>query len=87
MIYYFRYMNSVKEKLHSIIDHFKDEELLAAVYEILQEKERQQPGELWKELTIAQKEEVLNAARETTKTEKQISHDHMVQKNSRWLEK
>ena len=80
-------MNSVKENLHSIIDTFHDEEFLKSVYEILKEKDDQQPGKIWKSLTDAQQKDVIRSASEINQPEKQISHDDMIKKNQQWLEK
>ena len=80
-------MNSAKENLHSIIDNFNDEEFLKSVYEILKEKDDQQPGKIWKSMTETQRNEVISSASEINRPEKQVSHDDMIKKNQRWLEK
>ncbi|MEK6781569.1 MAG: hypothetical protein AABY93_07670 [Bacteroidota bacterium] len=80
-------MNSVKENLHSIIDNFNDDEFLESVYDILKEKDKQQPGEIWKSLTDTQQKEVVRSVSEINQSEKQISHNDMIKRNQRWLEK
>jgi hypothetical protein len=80
-------MNSVKENLHMIIEHFDDEEFLKSVYEILKEKEGQQPGAIWDSLSPKQQNEVLQAVNEIDQPLKQTSHAEMVKKNHRWLKK
>lgn len=80
-------MNSVKENLHTIIERFDDEEFLKSVYDILKERENQQPGLIWNSLNALQQREVLQAASEIDQPLKQTSHAEMVKKNRKWLGK
>ena len=80
-------MNSVKENLHTIIERFDDEEFLKSVYDILKERENQQPGLIWNSLNALQQREVLQAASEIDQPLKQTSDAEMVKKNRKWLGK
>ncbi len=80
-------MNTVKESLHIVIDGFNDDEFLKSIYEILIEKDKQQPGKIWMNLTQIQQMEVMQSANEISNPKKQIDHNDMIKKNQQWLGK
>lgn len=80
-------MNTVKESLHIVIDGFNDDEFLNSIYEILIEKDKQQSGKIWMNLTQIQQREVMHSANEISNPNKQIDHSDMIKKNQQWLGK
>lgn len=80
-------MSNVRNNLHQIIDSIEDEALLQSVFELLEETKLQKPGAIWKSLTESQQRLTLAAEREISYPDRQISHDEMKKKNSKWLEK
>jgi hypothetical protein len=80
-------METIKENLHFIIDNFDDDDFLSTIYEILQAKQKQHAGEIWKSLAEEQQKEIIQAASDIEKSNKQITHDSMIEKNKKWLGK
>lgn len=80
-------MRNIKNDIHEIIDSIHDQDFLEMIYDILQNKEPIKGQRIWKSLNNAQKSEVLKASDEINDTTKQTSHERMIEKNKKWLEK
>jgi predicted P-loop ATPase len=79
-------MNPVKASLHQIIDTIEDDDLLKAIHDLLNERNRQKAGKIWDSLSELQKRNVIAAEEEIRYADKQVSHDEMIKKNKRWLD-
>lgn len=77
-------METVKERLHKLIDETPDDQFLDVVHSILQENFRK--VSIWEQLTEQQKNRVFQAERSIGDPSREIEHAHMVNKNKRWLE-
>ncbi len=55
----------LKSNLHKIVDRIEDEQLLRAIYSFLEKRESSEDGRIWKQLSDAQKKEVLQAYEES----------------------
>jgi len=51
----------LKSNIHKIVDKIQNEQFLQSLYDFLVIKEKSVEGKLWKSLTEAQKQEVLDA--------------------------
>lgn len=55
----------LKSNLHKLVDRIEDERLLRAIYSFLEKREKSEDGQMWKQLTDEQKQEVLRAFEES----------------------
>jgi hypothetical protein len=78
-------MGLLKADLHKLIDSTSDEKLLEEIFLILSSRHDYQPGELWQNLSEAQKQEVLASESEIKDESAWISHEEMKAKNKKWL--
>ncbi len=51
----------IKADLHKIVDRIEDERLLRVILDFLEVREKSTEGQLWKELSPEQQQEVLQA--------------------------
>ena len=73
-------VTELKTNLHKLIDSSQDEELLSVVHDILEQREVSKPGDLWNSLTEEEKEELLNAEKESQNPSNLIAHDEVMKK-------
>jgi hypothetical protein len=78
-------MGVLKENLHKLIDSTGDEKLLEEIFLILSSRSDYRQGDLWQNLSEAQKQEVLASASEMEDDSAWISHEEMKAKNKKWL--
>ena len=58
-------VTELKTNLHKLINRSQDKDLLSVVHDILEQREVSKPGDLWESLTEEEKEELLNAEKES----------------------
>lgn len=75
----------LRMNFHKLIDEIQNEVILNQFYEILINKEERVEGKLWQQLTLAERQELIETERESHKEEDLILHDEMIVKNSKWL--
>ena len=75
----------LKTNLHKLIDRSQDEDRLAVVHDILEQREESKPGDLWKSLTAEEKEVLLKAEKESQNPSNLITNDEVMKKYNKWL--
>ena len=75
----------LKKEFHELIDRVDNTSLLSAFYDALKKRISLKEGQLWRNLTKEQQEELLLAFEESEDPQNLISHDDMIKKNKRWL--
>jgi len=78
-------VTELKTNLHKLINRSQDKDLLSVVHDILEQREVSKPGDLWKSLTEEEKEELLNAEKESQNPSNLIAHDEVMKKYKKWL--
>lgn len=79
-------MGVLKADLHKLIDNTSDEKLLEEIFLILSSRHDYREGELWRNLSETQKQEVLASESEIEDESAWTSHEEMKAKNKKWLE-
>lgn len=78
---------NTKDDFHRLIDKIQDEEALKGYFKLIQRLSNHTTGELWDSLSPEQKQELLLAYEESKEPNNLISHDEVVKKHNKWLEK
>jgi hypothetical protein len=77
----------IKEEFHHLIDSIEDEETLKAYYQLVQNLNDNQNGELWNKLTDEQKQDLLLSYEESFDPANMVSHEQVKESHKKWLEK
>jgi hypothetical protein len=75
----------VKEKFHELIDTINDEEMLKAYYNLIAQLNIQESGELYRQLTDVQKDELNLAYNESFVSSNLISHKEVKAHHEKWM--
>ena len=75
----------LKNHFHHLIDSIDNEQILSNFYHIIKAKTNTKTGDLWAGLSTDEKEELLNAFRESDNPENLLGYDAMKEKHKRWL--
>jgi hypothetical protein len=75
----------LKTNFHKLIDEINNDAVLNQFYEILSSTKDRKEGTLWNTLTSQQQKELIETEVESHKEENLISHNEMIEKNSKWL--
>ena len=78
-------ISQLKTGLHQLIDSSRDENLLSVIHELLKQREKIKPGDLWDSLSEDQKKEVLMSDEDASDPSKLIDHDQVMNKAKKWL--
>lgn len=82
-------VQELRQRFHYLIDNIEDENLLKGFYEVLYqnyyEKDTESEGDFWEALTDEQKEELLEALKESEKEENLIPHEQVIDNARQWL--
>ncbi|MDN3581294.1 hypothetical protein [Mucilaginibacter flavus] len=76
---------NIKEDFHHLIETIDDEQLLKGYYQLIQQLNNNQTGDLWKNLGEAEKQELLLAHEESFDEKNWLSHEQMKQQHDKWL--
>ena len=76
-----------KEDFHRLIDKIEDEEVLKGYFKLIQRLNSHQSGELWNNLSLLEKEELLLSYEESFNPANLISHDQVKKQHDKWLRK
>lgn len=76
---------NVKEDFHHLIDTIDDEQLLKSYYELIQQLNVGQSGQLWNNLNESEKRELLIAYDESFDDKNLISHEEIKKQHEKWL--
>ncbi len=76
-----------KEAFHKLNDKIEDEGQLNDYYNLISKLNNSQEGILWNSLTLEQKEELMLSYEESKDPKNLISHEEVVGRFSKWLEK
>jgi hypothetical protein len=76
---------NIKEDFHHLIDTIDDEQLLNSYYQLIQQLNVGQSGQVWNTLTDQQKNEVLSSYEESFNENNLIPHEQVKQKHDKWL--
>lgn len=76
-----------RQEFHDLIDGIKDETKLEAYYELIQYLNNSSKGEMWKELSKSEQEELLVSYDESNSPENLVSHSVVKEQHSKWLKK
>ncbi len=76
-----------KEAFHKLIDKIEDEGQLNDYYNLISTLNNSQEGTLWNSLTLEQKEVLMLSYEESKDPINLISHEEVVGRFSKWLEK
>lgn len=74
----------LKNNIHNLIDSINNKNLLLNLYQILKNRTNKD-GDLWKRLTIEEKEELISAFEESKDDYNLISNEEMEKKLKKWL--
>jgi len=77
----------IKEEFHHLIDSINDEQLLKGYYELIQNLNSGETGQIWNNMTEEQKQEVLSAYEESFDPKNLISYEEVIKSHERWLKK
>ena len=77
--------SDIKSNFHQLIDEIDNERLLMKFYDLLIKSKLQKEGELWNQLSEAQKNEVLIAESESHYKKNLIDHETQKAKHKKWL--
>ena len=82
-------MNTIelKHNFHLLIDSIENENLLIGFYDLIKERSSAKEGQLWNKLKKQEQEELLRSFEESKNPENLISHDEMINKHKKWLQK
>jgi len=75
----------IKDEFHHLIDSIDDEQLLKGYYELIQNLNSGENGQLWNSLTEEQKREVLLAYEESFDSANLIPHEEIKKSHEKWL--
>ena len=75
----------LKADFHDLIDSIDNETLLSRIYELLKRKKDSKEGQLWKSLSIEDKQELILAMEESSDYGSLISQEEMSKKHKKWL--
>ncbi|MCU0383862.1 MAG: hypothetical protein MUF68_07315 [Cyclobacteriaceae bacterium] len=70
----------LKSNLHKLIDNVNNEELLLALYEFINQEEKEEDSKFWNSLTTEQKEKVYQSFEESNHDDKLLSWDSVKRK-------
>jgi len=76
-----------KEDFHHLIDQIENEELLKSYFRLIQKLNNSQTGELWKSLSVEEKEELLLSYEESLDASNLVSHEEVKKQHEKWLRK
>ncbi|GAA3967482.1 hypothetical protein [Mucilaginibacter dorajii] len=76
---------NIKEDFHHLIETIDDEQLLKGNYQLIQQLNNNQTGNLWKNLSETEKQELLLAYDESFEEKNLVSHEQMKQQHDKWL--
>jgi hypothetical protein len=76
---------NIKEDFHHLIETIDDEQLLKGYYQLIQQLNNNQTGNLWKNLSETEKQELLLAYDESFEEKNLLSHEQMKQQHDKWL--
>jgi len=77
--------NSIKQKLHKLIDKIENESILTQVYELIYKKSSSKEGDLWNKLSPEQQKEVLLSLEESEDPNNLISNEEVKRNHKKWL--
>jgi hypothetical protein len=77
----------IKDDLHALIDKIDNNELLEAVYQLLDSRNRNTEGELISSLSAEQKKELYESFEESQDESNLIDLNELRAKHSKWFEK
>ena len=77
--------SEIKSNFHRLIDETDNERLLMKFYDLLIKSKVQKEGELWNQLSEAQKDEVLIAESDSHYQTNLIGHKTQKAKHQKWL--
>lgn len=69
---------NIKSGLHKLIDNIQNVELLESLYEILSSRSESSHKSIWTTMTAQQKQEVLDAYKESEDPNNLISHEQVL---------
>lgn len=80
-------MNTIelKNNFHLLIDRIENESILSKFYTIMDRANKNKDGELWKNLSPEDKEELLLSYSESEDDKQLISHTEVKKKYKKWL--
>jgi len=76
---------STKEAFHKLIDGIADETKLKSMFNLVKKAISMREGELWKDLSDDEKNEILLAVEEEDEIASQVSHEELKSRHSQWL--
>jgi len=76
---------NIKEDFHHLIDTIDDEQLLNSYYQLIQQLNVGQSGQVWNTLSTEQKNEVLLSYEESFDEKNLIPHEQVKKQHDKWL--
>ncbi|MBL7765798.1 MAG: hypothetical protein JNJ58_06890 [Chitinophagaceae bacterium] len=75
----------LKTNFHQLIDEINNDDLLHQFYELMNAAKNRTDGLLWDNLSVQEKQELIQTVNESYQDENLVSHHEVILKNNKWL--